>query len=679
MTEGVFFLHEGQLSVTESSWAITVTIPFADFIIDASSLVNHLQRLKALASSDNVFKINDNNASDITAMTINTVQDHIEQLFVRAHDLNTRVLLLIDSLRNPDVLSEYKRGRRSVLPIISEISHFLFGTARDVDIKELRAQLQKLGLQQHRIAHLVDKSMTLINITFFREIEDRRAINHLINTTNSLASQVAYLNSTMFRSDWTRSLRTLMIVQIQSSIHTALLAFTEIESLITKWTHTASELAQGHLPSGLITPPQLVTILQEVAKRLPQTFSLAIGANTDIMTYYKYLQAIPIPDSNVLHVVVLVPLRTLRDDFDVFRLIPTFMYLNNSVIKYSNLQKRLAVSINRDRYFIPDATNVESCLRHHLTTCPVNDPYISTEELSCEMALFMNETSWIDHQCRRLITVGTVRPSAVYLTNGNWMVFPGSGPVTLSVYCSADSPDNHNARHTSTTRSFHITSPRVITLASGCEGIGKYISLPLYFNRDSKISLNVSYTSELLNRDIRAVERYKALDERLMQFSAAVNEKPLVADNHLLSEQVEIPLASVQQAVLNDHPIFRSFDDVYDYMHETTRTRTSNVWYWVYCIAGVLVLLAFCVMWRHCNFRQNLCRRYFSARKRVRFAPVNQQDSKPSLGDPDEAALELVELTPTVQDNQPVPESIEASSIKPAPQVFQFTAATPGS
>ena len=45
MRDGVVFLYEGQLAVTESSCAITVTIPFKDLLFDAGTLVNHVKQI----------------------------------------------------------------------------------------------------------------------------------------------------------------------------------------------------------------------------------------------------------------------------------------------------------------------------------------------------------------------------------------------------------------------------------------------------------------------------------------------------------------------------------------------------------------------------------------------------------------------------------------------------------
>ena len=683
MRDGVLFLYEGQLAVTESSWAITVTIPFKDLLFDAGTLVNHVKQIRNLTHREPIFKSDrGSNLTDITALTIYTIQDHVEQLCLRADDLLFRVDLLISTLRNPDILST--RGRRSILPFVGDISHFLFGTARDVDIKELRTQLRQLGLAEQKVAHIVQKSMTLINTTYFNELEDRRAINHLINTTSSLSIQVVHLQQSLAQSDWTRSLRTLMIVQVQSAIHTALLAFTELESLITRWTNTASELAQGVLPSGLITPPQLAKILRDVETQLPNIFSLAIGPNSDILTYYKYLQAIPIPDKNVPHVLVLVPLRKLYDDFDVYRIIPTPKHFNNSVISYENLRQRLVVSIDHSRYFIPEQTDVTTCINQHLTTCPVRDPYMSTEELSCEMALFLNKSSIVTQQCRRLITVGAVSPSAVYITNGHWIVFPGTKPTSLTIVCPNPSQTSSSPRYVKNPYVEHITKPRVIVLNSGCEGVGKYVSLPMYYNRDSSITLNASRISGFLGEEMEKLKYWKSLDEKLVYKAEAVTVKPLIIEDHLLNENIAIPMESVEHALKFDHPIFKGPEDLFDYLR--TEDSADYSVYWVYSICGVALCVSICVLlWRCRHAVCSTMRGTLSccARKAVisRTPVCGDDEGMPPLmeergvnneGDPQHVHVESggdIELGP-------VP-TRQVEEVR-VPRVFAFTAKTTG-
>ena len=154
MHENVIFHKANEIALTRSKWLFT-------FVID---LVPYEQLLNKLSL--------DVHGASATFDSIRQHYDHPEKqgflnvfkgLEKEINSLRSNKVYVIESYIG--YLAIQGRLKKSLIPIVGKAVGYLFGTATEGDIKAIQRNIKRLAQNQEEIAHVVDESISVINIT----------------------------------------------------------------------------------------------------------------------------------------------------------------------------------------------------------------------------------------------------------------------------------------------------------------------------------------------------------------------------------------------------------------------------------------------------------------------------------------------------------------------------------
>ena len=69
------------------------------------------------------------------------------------------------------------RTKRSLLPFLGDALSFIIGTPSESEIKAISDNVKTLSTNQGKIRHVVKQSLSLINMTHDKVVENRQRIN----------------------------------------------------------------------------------------------------------------------------------------------------------------------------------------------------------------------------------------------------------------------------------------------------------------------------------------------------------------------------------------------------------------------------------------------------------------------------------------------------------------------
>ena len=78
------------------------------------------------------------------------------------------------------------RKRRSLLLFVGDALSWLFGTVSESDLKQIRNQISSLALNQHRIIHVVEQGLTIVNESRVLIRENRQSIIEIIESIREM-------------------------------------------------------------------------------------------------------------------------------------------------------------------------------------------------------------------------------------------------------------------------------------------------------------------------------------------------------------------------------------------------------------------------------------------------------------------------------------------------------------
>ena len=119
-------------------------------------------------------------------LTIRREENYLKAQYVHVNDMIQAIKVLMEASKN--------RPSRAALPFVGTALSYLFGTATEGNLKQLRLALSSLRDSQAKTIHVVSESISLVNKTHSQVKENRDAINSLVNVTNMLEDRVRFVH-----------------------------------------------------------------------------------------------------------------------------------------------------------------------------------------------------------------------------------------------------------------------------------------------------------------------------------------------------------------------------------------------------------------------------------------------------------------------------------------------------
>ena len=211
--------------------------------------------------------------------------------------------------------------KRSVLPGVGSLLSVLFGTATQGNLNKLKGVVENLGSNQHQLVHVVENSISVLNITHKAAAENRQSINLLRNATVEFHSTLSALIRKMSKLQAEVSYLEV-ITSIHGFTHVITLAMQKAKWELEKLMQIITDAAEGQISMVWMKPSNLLALLKDIQKHLPDDMSFPFLLNpSGIWRYYCNLQPFMIPDNQKLHVVLALPVVHHNSRYDLIQAI----------------------------------------------------------------------------------------------------------------------------------------------------------------------------------------------------------------------------------------------------------------------------------------------------------------------------------------------------------------------
>ena len=362
------------------------------------------------------------------------------------------------------------RKERSLLPFVGSALSFLFGTVS-------------------KLTHVVCESLTLINTTRTAVLENRIAINNLLDQIKLMETRMAQANDVVLQETLKLSMFTRAYIkmdrltaELTDFMHKAI---TDIEKLQMQ----LNMLSLGHLSPSMINPTDFRKILIEIKSHLPFHLTLPSDPETNLWDFYNVLKCRTVLDGNRIYAIVSLPLLDANSKFEVFRAHSLPVPLNTSlnqenvgmVAKYQTDASAIAINGARTKFTLMNNHELQQCSNTLHPFCQLHSPiYPINLSQNCLVALFLNKSETIRHNCQTIVKPSSTLPVATYLFSGTWITSTIK-TLLFSVAC-----ENSKLRHSTLTVKLPLG---VINVPTSCNAFNDLLYLSAFYQKDSKYEI----------------------------------------------------------------------------------------------------------------------------------------------------------------------------------------------
>jgi hypothetical protein len=393
----VLFRAINTIHVTRQQWIISLPINTSDYVLALHQLQSNLQ--DTLHNSKNhdqilVHRESINHTSPLHQSyhdLIHNEENHLEHLLYAAQSLHNEYLDLNYLHSMPTPIS-----KRSLLPILGDALHSLFGVARDKDISHIHDAINKLERSTTQLRHITDQSLSVLNSVASDVQHHRQTINTLIDVSQSLNNTLTQLETEIVTVLLPFKQITMRFLQLHATYASFEIAFSNFKQHLSQLSHILSNLFHGNLSPALVKPALLRTTLRQIKFRLPSMLTLPFDPDDNIYRYYQLIHTTCISTHYGFLALLHVPLADASSAFTVYAIrhipvpFPSHIGYHNFTITYDVPHDFLAVSRDHTQLMFLSEFDIQFCTHNAVHFCPIQAPIYSVAFLhdDCAAALF---------------------------------------------------------------------------------------------------------------------------------------------------------------------------------------------------------------------------------------------------------------------------------------------------
>lgn len=388
-----------------------------------------------------------------------------------------------------DYRSMQTRSKRSLIPIVGKIMSFLFGTVSSSDLKTLKRNIHNLAANQLQMAHVLEDSLSIINITRVDVSQNRQMINNLsvalhqvdnklINVTQELEEEIIKLGTFIqlyLKLD-------LIVEELKTTVQKAHWYLEHLKIQL-------SQLTIGHLSPSILSVSELKHILYEIKTQLPPNVRLPIPIS-EVWEYYKTLTCALLVQDERFVVVVSLPLLDLTGKFEIYKIFNIPLPYSDDKLDTDSLPditaayaletNSLAIDPQRTKFAILSPDEIEKCSLPLTRYCKIRSPiYPVNLSKLCVIALFMKNTANVKKYCSVQVQPNSLLPSSLYFSEGEWVV-ASRHPIRFAIVC------DDGKRYTTKT----LAPLDVLPLPMSCSASSDHMTLSPFYHKESQYHVN---------------------------------------------------------------------------------------------------------------------------------------------------------------------------------------------
>ncbi len=606
INENVIFQKVNEVSVTRAHWKVALLLDTTVFSTYLTQLETRLENItNATHDMRTQFKRNDI-VLQTDAFEQSLAQLHTELEYIRADHDN-----ILDSYLDYKTLSHIQK--RSLLPL-GGFFKFLFGTADDSDIRNIQIHVNQLQESQKTVIHVLQNSLSILNVTQQHISENRHSINTLIFTLKQLDEKIRSTHEriqamTHAIQDYAVNYNSLKII-IDELRQAVLHASLHLEAFKTQ----LNMLSTGRLFPSLISPIHLKDVLMDIATKLPNNLQLPANPKTDLWHYYQSTSTTAVMSPTAIIITMDIPLLEIGASFDVYEVFnfdmpysPANETINDNKIHY-NMSARYEIETNgllidqaRNHYCLLTDYELRKCQSQR--TCDVQSPFYQVDMSKlCVIAVMVNNSKDIKDYCKVLKYPNTILPNAKYLGSGNWAIVSRQD-LRLVTICQDHSQNRISARA--------IAPIDIINIPMNCRAYNEHFTLNAWYVNSSQLRLQ---NDKLELPTFKGSSIWKPFHTALINFSKT--EMP-----HELSNIREIPMKALITKLQN----IRQLNDI--------DATSDNFPFWGYIVIGKMIamssgtaLLIYCKCKRMTRSNRPIIAQYRSANDDMRLGEISPPD-----------------------------------------------------
>jgi hypothetical protein len=237
---------------------------------------------------------------------------------------------------------------------------WLFGVSTQSDLIDLHTEMEKRGLQQQQIVHLIDKQVTIANQTQQIAHSSLLLIKALEKRSTLLQSKIDYVLEYIQHSELIHLQQLEYFAELDSTFASLDYVFAWFQQQLEAWEIGLATLANGRLSPQIISPPNLQAILVDINKQLPLGWKIPAD---DLWVLYREATVTAAVVRNTFRLFVEIPFYDHAQHFNLFKVIRLPKATENGThgVRFSNLSVFLAVSPDLDTFIELQITEMQHC------------------------------------------------------------------------------------------------------------------------------------------------------------------------------------------------------------------------------------------------------------------------------------------------------------------------------
>ena len=343
---------------------------------------------------------------------------------------------LLDHMTNEHTKRQSKRS------IIHSIFHFLFGSGdsgNSETIQQIKNNLDILEQNQQNLGDELMQQLEMIDKSNIQIGQNRAVINalsreliQLNNTLNSVSDAVKELES----------IKNFILAMLQVRNRLAMMrdGMNDLREDLSKISEYMTSLTSHKVTPNLIPPTDLRDILNDVSKKLIANpkLSLPIHEDADIWSYYQFLKIDAFVYSDMLIIVLILPLIGKDLEFDLYKAhsLPLLQPELKKLFTFEIDNLYIALRSDGNYFTLPYNDDVVTCQISAGHFCNLNTAlYPTTSTTECIYHLLVNNNEKIEKHCTISIRK-YMHDTAINLESNTW-VLAVLEPTKLHVTCLA--------------------------------------------------------------------------------------------------------------------------------------------------------------------------------------------------------------------------------------------------
>lgn len=573
ITENVVFEKVNEVSTVRSKWIFS-------FVSDLRTYQGQTRKLQ----------IRLNNVAQIIDETLDRFQEEGYEYYVpllnaqqkEVKALNDMLAVAEYELQNVVMLQSESRVKRALVPIVGKALSFLFGTVSKSDLRKISRNINVLADNQETIIHVLNDSLSILNVTRVQVQENRHAIRQITEMIQTLDERLNYFVDSLktYLTHLTDFILAylqidLMILELRENVEKTLFYMDDVKMQL-------DQLSLGHLSPSVLPSFQLKRILLDIQSKLPDNLKLPKNPQA-VWYYYQVLNCVTLIKDHQFITIVNVPLLDRNSEFSIYEIhnIPLPYQQTGMVANYELETNHLAVNTKQTEFALLTTVDVARCAAPLTQFCTIHKALYEVDESDlCVISLFTGNYASVKENCQTTVTVNAALPQAQYVSDGDWLVV-AEKPLSFTVMCLDLEPYQVQTQPPV----FHVQLP------INCEAYADDIVLPSYFTRQSYFEISHQKESLLTTQSFSNLQIWNPVNS-LLNKSDSLNLDSLAN----LKEIETLPM---------DHLLAKLKT-----LKRPDRVKTIEIWEYVSYFAGPLVILCILVflgvVW--VRYRRNCCK-----------------------------------------------------------------------